>query len=465
MKNSIRFTVLLLLFCCSFLMVQVFAQGAIINEVSNGPSGTQEYFELVVVGPDANPNCGPVDLRGWILDDNNGDFSCGPCAGRGIAPGHIRFGATGPWAAVPTGSIIVVYDSGTKNPMIPADDPNDTSPADGVYILPSSHTSLDVSTGSSCAGGNIPSGAGSCGSCGGNAAYVIACYTTGATTNIGLRNSGDAAQVRDAAGGYYHGIGYGTASSGITGGPDGLLISGSGSGRYYAFDNNASDDYRNVTNYVSGTVASLGETPGAPNSALNGTWITGLGTPCLLPISYLKPFEVMPLPNRNLLEWATSAEYNSDYFKVMRSIDPLGEFSEIGRLEAAGNSTQISKYEFADLAPPAQRCFYQLVEVDRTGETNISEIVEVNNTDLATSYIETYPNPSNGFLNVVAMAEGLSLISVCDAFGKRILEIYPDADTDKITRTLDLSGFSNGLYMLQMHSNHGVETRKVILQH
>ena len=37
---------------------------------------------------------GVLDLRGWILDDNNGYFASG--GGTGIATGSYRFGPTSP---------------------------------------------------------------------------------------------------------------------------------------------------------------------------------------------------------------------------------------------------------------------------------------------------------------------------------------------------------------------------------
>jgi len=64
-----------------------FGQGLIINEISNGTTGTQEYYELVVIGSSSNP-LGNVDLGGWIIDDNNGDFE--GFTTTGIATGHIR---------------------------------------------------------------------------------------------------------------------------------------------------------------------------------------------------------------------------------------------------------------------------------------------------------------------------------------------------------------------------------------
>ena len=56
------------------LCFQTIGQTLIINEFSNGPSGSQEYVELVVVDTSSgNSNCSNcIDLRGWIIDDNNG---------------------------------------------------------------------------------------------------------------------------------------------------------------------------------------------------------------------------------------------------------------------------------------------------------------------------------------------------------------------------------------------------------
>ena len=55
-----------------------FNQSLIINEVSQGPSGSKEYVEFLVIPTSTTQNCETcMDLRGWIIDDNNGYFSIG----------------------------------------------------------------------------------------------------------------------------------------------------------------------------------------------------------------------------------------------------------------------------------------------------------------------------------------------------------------------------------------------------
>ncbi|MDG1295876.1 MAG: hypothetical protein P8P48_01980, partial [Saprospiraceae bacterium] len=114
-----RFLILMVAF---FMSNQIHAQsGLVVNEFSQGTSG--EWIELVVVG-----NC-EVDLRGWIIDDNNGIFTdCGPgnniehgtFSGHGVAPGHIRFSNDATWSAVKNGTIIVIYADGAFTGTLPS---------------------------------------------------------------------------------------------------------------------------------------------------------------------------------------------------------------------------------------------------------------------------------------------------------------------------------------------------------
>ena len=68
---------------------QSYSQQLIINEVSQG-SGNAEYVELLVVGtPSCQTPVSCMDIRGVVIDDNNGYFAAG--SGTGIASGALRF--------------------------------------------------------------------------------------------------------------------------------------------------------------------------------------------------------------------------------------------------------------------------------------------------------------------------------------------------------------------------------------
>jgi len=106
------FKIIPLLLLWVFAVQTTYAQGLVINELSQGivpPAGTNsggEYVELLVYRDPSTPlTCNScmeengnltegLDLRGWILDDNNGYFASG--SGVGIGPDKIcRYSTVG----------------------------------------------------------------------------------------------------------------------------------------------------------------------------------------------------------------------------------------------------------------------------------------------------------------------------------------------------------------------------------
>jgi len=244
-----KLALIALLWCCSVPSIA----SVVVNEFSNGPSGSQEYFELAVVG---NPG-ELVDIRGWIVDDHSGSFSCG--SSNGIASGHLRFAIHSNWACVPAGSLILIYNSSSPNVNISlADDPTDSN-NDGVYVLPvTSSPYLEANT-------SNPSSS-SCNQYTGS-------YS--APTNwqpVGLGNSKDAAGTVDPTNltGPFHTVGYGFGGSSSN-----VLFSGNGGGQNYSFTNGTSNDWNLQANWTKST-ASTGDTPGASNNPANAAWLNSM---------------------------------------------------------------------------------------------------------------------------------------------------------------------------------------------
>ncbi|NDB35119.1 MAG: hypothetical protein EB023_07180, partial [Flavobacteriia bacterium] len=109
--------------------------------MSQGPSGSKEYVEFLVIPTGAINPCQPIanclDMRGWIFDDNNGIFTPGSTSGVGLAQGALRFSNSAFWSCIPIGTLIVVYNDQDINASLPA---NDFSMNDGNcrLILPAS---------------------------------------------------------------------------------------------------------------------------------------------------------------------------------------------------------------------------------------------------------------------------------------------------------------------------------------
>ena len=248
------------------------AQQLIINEVSQG-TGTSEYVEFVVIG---TPTCvTPVpslDLRKVIIDDNNGYFA--PGSGTGIAPGAIRFANIPFWQSIPQGTFIVIYNDGSPNTSLPADD---ISLIDGNcrLIIPSSSTLLEKTT-------LIPNT--------NNQTYPLndSDWTSGGSWSpLAMSNTNDSFQVPNipSTGVPFHSVSWGNNTSNTI-----VYFPGSAAGIVYSFTNTNSNDWNLVSNWTSANVAT-GQTPGTANNTENDAWIASMNPLCSVnPGMTLTPF-------------------------------------------------------------------------------------------------------------------------------------------------------------------------------
>lgn len=333
--------------------------GLIVNELSNGPSGAKEYVELIVVGPP----CSTVDIRGIKVDDNNGVLYNGfgsTLVNSGTALGHMRFASVAQWAAVPAGSIILLYNNTDLNALLPPDDPADAAPADKRYVLPVNHASMQ-----GCSTSPNPVS---------TSGYFTCTWGAGNWNYISFRNEGDAAQTRDAQGRYFHGISYGTNGQNMNnGGLDNLRISAMDhTGRVLFFN---SGNYRLAASFTSAAVAG-NETPGAPNNAANLAFITTFD--CPLPIELLA-FSVAEEDGAARLRWSTASEQGNAWFIVERSSD-AGHFIPIAQLPGAGDSHTRRDYVFDDAELLSGVHYYRLRQLDRDGSGTLSHVLALDRT-------------------------------------------------------------------------------------
>ncbi len=418
-----NFYFLLAFFCLSN---SAQGQGLIVNEFSNGSSGTEEYIELLVVG-DA---CDDVDIREWIVDDNNGDFSGGPGGGRGIASGHVRFRNIPRWQSLATGTLIVLYNPADVNASVPPDDPEDSN-NDDVYVLPINDSGLegDITTPNTSADG-----------------YTPAVYTVASTWGmLGLRNGGDAAQVRRPDGSYFHGLSYGGGS--IDGGPDNLQVSTSGGGGQNFFFNDA--DFRDVASFSQGTVPS-NETPGAANNTANQNFIDGLRNCAPLPVRYFSPLSARIEGEIVRLDWQVKGDPELENFVLQRSRDAQ-QWQTIQDLELPSLGNTPETYEYFDLNPHPGYNYYRLQELYSGEKIKFSNIAYV---DFLADAILVYPNPTQGLLHI---PEGSSSVQIFNALGQTM----PFRFTNEARRELDISTFPTGIYLISIQTPNRMIHKKI----
>lgn len=204
--------------------------------------------------------------------------------------------------------------------------------------------------------------------------------------------------------------------------------------------------------------------PGTGNQGdINGPYVLswpyiGAG---ILPVAfdYFRAEQKQPYTVR--LEWATLVENNSSYFIIERSGDQK-TWVEISNLAARGNSSSRSTYSHLDLQPVNGYNYYRLKQVDINGQIVYSEIARLNN--LIRKNLSVFPNPVANIVQLYGKEQFKAgqTIQVIDAKGTKIKMITP---TGGNRLQIDLSGYSAGLYLIQL-IEHGkvVENLQVVKQ-
>jgi len=323
--------------------------GVIINEFSNGPSGSKEYYELLVVG-----ECGETaDIRGYIIDDNNGDFRA-----EGVSGGHFKFSNDSQWSNIDVGSLIIVYNNsaGGRNDKIPLDDLNDTN-SDAVYIIPHNNTSYLSGF------DDLPNAT--------DNSYSPSSSASSVWLLVSLANDADAVQTRKPNGDYFFGISYGV---GTNGGTDNTKLINSKMEQKVAYFN--AGDFRNINNWSIGDatadLSTTKETPGEANNPDNQGWIDDLSSSTgncglvALPISIVK-FEGEYINRKVELHWKSKTELNNAYYELLHSKTGYN-FKSIAKVDGHGTVNSPKEYTFTHNESRSGTHYYRLNSADYDGE-------------------------------------------------------------------------------------------------
>lgn len=149
------------------------------------------------------------------------------------------------------------------------------------------------------------------------------------------------------------------------------------------------------------------------------------------------------------LNWETGSEQNSAYFDVERSSDGTN-FSTIGKMNAAGNSSTIIKYNFTDNNPATGRNFYRLRQVDLDAKFEYSKTLSVNMS--ANTSVSIYPNPVVNNVMVEYPKAGKGAIYKIISMDGRVMKngILPENSTQL---NISLGGMQRGSYIVVITNN------------
>ncbi len=165
-----------------------------------------------------------------------------------------------------------------------------------------------------------------------------------------------------------------------------------------------------------------------------------------LPVTWL--YVKAQLQNGNgIVNWATTQETNTSKFEVEWSINGI-QFSKLGEVTAAGNSSVVSNYTFNHNNLNSGFNFYRIKQIDANGNFKYSTIVKIlNNKNLKQTIIA--PNPVADVLQIIEPQKiMIKAITIVDSKGATILQKTINAEDQVIS--IPVSHLANGQYIVKI---------------
>jgi hypothetical protein len=166
------------------------------------------------------------------------------------------------------------------------------------------------------------------------------------------------------------------------------------------------------------------------------------------------------------LSWNGYEGFSYANFEVYRSNNG-GPYSLISNV--ANND-----FTYTDLTPPTGANQYRIAVVNPNGCTptralaasfsnSTSNFIVGLNSVFQDRQVEIYPNPANGFYNLLLeQLEGIVTAKVYDAQGREVWANAIVANGARSQHSIDLSTHAKGIYTLQLQTNQGTITRKLV---
>ncbi|PJJ76494.1 putative secreted protein (Por secretion system target) [Thermoflavifilum aggregans] len=157
------------------------------------------------------------------------------------------------------------------------------------------------------------------------------------------------------------------------------------------------------------------------------------------------------------LQWSTSSEYNSSYFAVERSTDGTS-FTELGRVQAQGNSQIAHSYTFTDgtvLKSTVSLYYYRLRQVDLDGHFTYSKVIAIHIplSDQSPGNLLLWPNPNTGnFQLQIPLGENQkAMLRIVNLAGQVVQQQWVNSPIS----TIRLQQPTSGVYLVQIQYADG----------
>ena len=168
-----------------------------------------------------------------------------------------------------------------------------------------------------------------------------------------------------------------------------------------------------------------------------------------LPIQLLS-FNVEKASKEAFCKWTTVSEENNDYFTIERSIDKINA-EAIGKVNGAGNSSEILNYTFTDNAPLSGLSYYRIRQTDFNGKTTASAWKSIDFA-VAPQHLALFPNPASKHINCSFKADvkGLIEISITDITQKELLKYRTEMVAGQNRIPVNIESIPDGVYFIRL---------------
>lgn len=169
--------------------------------------------------------------------------------------------------------------------------------------------------------------------------------------------------------------------------------------------------------------------------------------------------------NKNVLEWKTSEEINTNAFWIERSYDG-NNFTMIGSVTATGKSSTSQLYSYSDNNPVAAS-YYRLRIIDNDGRSELSKVISLTRSiGAGSNAVQAFPTVVTSSINVKIMSTGNRPmeIDILDMNGHVLKKETKDLLKGVNQFSIELGSLAGGVYVVRTVAGEEVFTKRFIKQ-
>ena len=184
----------------------------------------------------------------------------------------------------------------------------------------------------------------------------------------------------------------------------------------------------------------------------------------ILPVELIN-FKLNRQGNAVLLNWQTANENNTRGFDIERK-NSTRNWTAIGFVNGAGNSSALLNYLFVDKSPSAGINYYRLRQEDLNGQTKYSPIRTIRFDKDNSGNLVIYPNPSRETVYIITdeIKSASALYSIMDTKGTRVIKGEILKQHSYSPYPINISHLSKGIYVLHYTDGENKKTAKFIIE-